>query len=532
MTTIAAWMAERGAKLILLEQIRGSTSIFATLKTQYSFRTFNFYTILLIGLWGLSPLGAQAILRVLSTTNQPSTTQVMGYYLNTTAIGEADAYEEQNLWVLILPTNLYLSALMSPTPPEVTEIDMWGNVKIPMLEALDPTSEVDGWIPVPDGNISYSSMIGIRITNISSIGISDVQITSSYFVFNCDQPEIRNSSSEVIWSSSVPQEGFQNCPDGIGSQRFDSDGTLLSTFSLGTHMNLLASNKLRKALAPRDLSDDVEVSLEMLFQSVYNSEIQATNCTVENSVVDSKVRCVGGNCSVTHMRSSDAVTEVNPLAYCYTTVNFFQNFVSAAGQTADGSSATEAYIAYNKSPLEIVPDGISSVPLYEVPGPEFSERLTRVMNTYWIAANGRDSILTNSTSLDNNPAGFPGSVLNTTVNITITEEQFVCHNNWLAVLLISSAVLLIIATLDLVLKYLIIGPDVFGTISSMTRDNQEIPQAEGGTFLDGYERTRLLRSLRVRLGDVKPDQGIGHIALATLDREEKVERMKKGRLYQ
>jgi hypothetical protein len=100
MHAIALWRLELGERMKVLDQLLGSTSIFATVVTQLKFRNIGFVGAGLIILWALSPIGGQASLRVLdfstATTTQPQTMQYLD--MNSTfepadmgAIGEPDA---------------------------------------------------------------------------------------------------------------------------------------------------------------------------------------------------------------------------------------------------------------------------------------------------------------------------------------------------------------------------------------------------------------------------------------------------------
>ena len=71
-------------------------------------------------------------------------------------------------------------------------------------------------------------------------------------------------------------------------------------------------------------------------------------------------------------------------------------------------------------------------------------------------------------------------------------------------------------------------PIVLGYMSSLTRDTPYVMLPPGGSTLDGPERSRLLGSEFVRLGDVQRDDGIGYLAFADWDR---AERPRKDKLY-
>jgi hypothetical protein len=78
-----------------------------------------------------------------------------------------------------------------------------------------------------------------------------------------------------------------------------------------------------------------------------------------------------------------------------------------------------------------------------------------------------------------------------------------------------------------------VAPDILGYVSSMTIENPYtsipgVPLGSGST-LNGLERSKLLRNVRVRIGDVREAGKSGKIALAA--EGEGVVRCKKGRKF-
>jgi Sec-independent protein secretion pathway component TatC len=88
--------------------------------------------------------------------------------------------------------------------------------------------------------------------------------------------------------------------------------------------------------------------------------------------------------------------------------------------------------------------------------------------------------------------------------LELLENTYICEDRWLYVLVMVSGVLWLVGLTGTLLNYFIMSPDILKFVSSLTRDNPHIPTAVAGTVLDGFERTRLLEDLRVRLGDVQP----------------------------
>ena len=75
-------------------------------------------------------------------------------------------------------------------------------------------------------------------------------------------------------------------------------------------------------------------------------------------------------------------------------------------------------------------------------------------------------------------------------------------------------------------------PDVLGSLSLTTLDNRCSDLAQGGSTLDGMERTRLLKHVRIQLGDINPTGVYGRIALSGQSGESAVAAVEKSRLYE
>lgn len=107
----------------------------------------------------------------------------------------------------------------------------------------------------------------------------------------------------------------------------------------------------------------------------------------------------------------------------------------------------------------------------------------------------------------------------TTANVTTMREIFVCNFGWLALLLAASGIIFVAGGVALVLKHKTLGPEIFGFVTSMTYDNPYVRIADGtlggGTTMDAMERARVLKDVKVYIGDVRGDDDTGHIAMAS-----------------
>jgi hypothetical protein len=111
-------------------------------------------------------------------------------------------------------------------------------------------------------------------------------------------------------------------------------------------------------------------------------------------------------------------------------------------------------------------------------------------------------------------------------------EVFVCQFQWLAVLLLAAGTLFVMGVASLVLSTgATLPPDMLRFVASMTYANAHFSTPPGATALDAIDRARLLRDVRVRIGDIRgDDDNIGEVAFVAAD-EVKVRPLDYRRLY-
>jgi hypothetical protein len=102
---------------------------------------------------------------------------------------------------------------------------------------------------------------------------------------------------------------------------------------------------------------------------------------------------------------------------------------------------------------------------------------------------------------------------------------------WLVVLMASSLVMLAAGIATVVLNLMRRGPEVLDSFTSMLRDNPYVHENTGASTEDASEKVRRLRKTRVMLGDVRPLEATGHVAVKTGTDEDSVQPLRSGRLY-
>jgi hypothetical protein len=159
---------------------------------------------------------------------------------------------------------VYLSSIISSNSTQNGPQDSWGNIKVPRIESLkDVLPDADGWKVLPEGPpVSYSSLVGVTVVNVSTRGNSTFVMTSSYFELSCPNgPQLLPWDDEVVWSRANGTgylRGSGQTVQGIGYQRFPSSDTAgdqpFATFSIGTFTPYSNSyNQTTTPSAPRNI---------------------------------------------------------------------------------------------------------------------------------------------------------------------------------------------------------------------------------------------------------------------------------------
>ena len=134
------------------------------------------------------------------------------------------------------------------------------------------------------------------------------------------------------------------------------------------------------------------------------------------------------------------------------------------------------------------------------------------------------------------------AVRHVTATVTTSADVYRTNMTWATILIAVSIVLLLCALISLVLRFFIVVPDILGYVSTLTRDNPDMDLSiyskdsssssgsndsrqndnsstasrsniKGLSLLNGIDRSRRFRDLRVRIADVAPEENVGHIAL-------------------
>jgi hypothetical protein len=527
MKIMAAWNLHHGVSLGILEQLMGSATVFGTVMTQVQLGS-NWLGLGLIALWMLSPIGSQSTTSVLTFVHSNITSNVAVLYFDTRQASIFTTSDNPEAFQTPLDA-LYLASLVSSESAKNASMDLWGNLKIPAYKQLlaNLPAASSGWISVPSGDVPYSSLIGIPTINVSKTGNTTFAVESTYLDLDCYN--VSRSAAPVLiegadskfnktfWSTSGLPISFSVALDGFVLE--DDNSTTYGPWN-GSIGNI-----------PSD-TDVSGFGHTLLFQSrIYQDNLGNNGnsttiafCTLTQQYVESAVVCSGSFCRVTSMRqslrshvSSNITTLSFPRFFLLFSLWFpFATTMQGAGVPSINSTATECYIANPASPFcpaAANSGGFGVVDLSTVPKDIFELRLGQLLNTYYQAA-------LEPFGISGSFAATPADNLTASGILSHLEEQYVVHWPYLGIYVFCSFALLVVAVVGAWFDFQTPGPDFLGYCSSLARDSGFVRTPRGGSALDGVERARLLRDVRVKLGDVGggSDDGVGRIAFADEDR--------------
>ncbi|KAF2235286.1 hypothetical protein EV356DRAFT_532010 [Viridothelium virens] len=549
--SVAAWRLERDASILSLEQLLNSKTVVSAVVLPFKLRRLDVLSILLIILWAISPLGGQASQRVVSSA--PLTAQ---NYANI-------SYLDTNSWYIVSNGNsngsyypgasaAYMSALVPPLAIKGEGQDAFGNVKIPMLEYLEGSedSENDAFKPITnDANVIWSSLLGVPLTSASNSSTSPggallpmvgstnttFNLESSYWSFNCAPP------------IHMPM------PPNYGS----SDVSLFSNFSNGSYPHTTTLDSGKMLIGLKKHTENSTDPRTIYVESMDSNGADHVECNMTTTYVESQVQCLGATCSVVGIRRSlSPLSSPNISMLDFSTDNIMETdkafitnwlYLTPLSQESTSNDPNQVYLTDPEAPFFTQFAGAgpaSPVELFNVDSVAIQQRLGQMLNTAWLATLAPNAITGNYTSqgtlpippypyVENLPNGFatPDPFYYSrysSANVQQSQLVLFCHRQWLGILVVSSLIMLFAGLSTIFLELARRGPDIFDSFSSLIRDSRYFA-AQGHSTQDSSDLTREWAKKKVRLGDVAPEQQIGHIAIGMAAGN--VQRLRKERLY-
>ena len=539
---LATWQLERGCSLGILEQLFWSSTFVSAITTQFFMRSCNLLGLGLIILWVLSPLGGQSSLYILHTTRDTTTSVSNIRFFNTSL----DApFNSGDIGSMPQINAIYMSSLLAPQSIKESPMDLWGNVKLPIMSRMNGDATRDGWKEVKkDPQVVYSSLLGIPFDGTQRGSNSSFHLESSYYDIDCFdvslQPKPISMTNSTLLDVKTHYTGssplvIQKIPDHefLGNNWSVPCGQVDCTvpFTLGLDHYVTDITHGTLDIFP-NVTDNKQTYFDeppvLLFQSRWwrgaPYQTSVAYCHINQIYVESEVRCVDTQtsvpqCAVHAMRDSlipHPAKDLTNFIFPMTMQGFAIYLTQATGKThpAD-NSLTERYLNNTASPLLARKDDL---PIYLLPKETLSERLTQVVNTYYLSALLPEGMTGNfSAPLDSNREEIYNkdyAAIPTTVTQAAWKPYtYQINPAWLTIFIIASTIMLFAAIWTAIIAHRTLIPDVLGYVSTMTRDTSDPSFPGGGTTLDGLDRSRLLKDIPVRLGDSKAgDASAGYLS--------------------
>ncbi|KAH9988759.1 hypothetical protein F4779DRAFT_638277 [Xylariaceae sp. FL0662B] len=560
--SVGRFYSERGIKLKKLHflmTIRNTSDATFALKHIYSMPPFIVLSILV---WSLSPLGSQASLRILCTTNQTYTTTSTVRYLDTgplrhSFIYQALGHEPTRKWLDGLADVEMFTALNQPASVYDRPMDSWGNVKVPWIDTPD-TEQSNAWnekVNVKNAD-SFSSLLGIPIHELPPSGTKDLILETSYLKLACSslsaaslspyygfQPGVRITCPKCpIWNATSPHNLCRNGSPHSWCERLTSflglEG-LSKEQSIGVRTITIDIWRPRPPYAAEPVTDG-----------------WSTRCGVTEKRVEVHVQCQDDGCYSEAIRPSqtDRRTE-NSTAFDYWVTEVLTNRMLLPFNPAD----IVQYLSRSSNQSRFAPVDLATL-VSGVDEDQFSSRLGAILNAYiqiylltmsirpktssafgWgpeYIPSGGLRLLTPSSDLGQIDSQLRNTLYGdmpfwsyaaanvTTSNSTEVYQPVIA---WVACLLICSLTLLAIGSFGIICEKRCLAPKRFEPVLGQTFDNPDFGLGSGGTTLDVDERLQLLGRLEVRVGDTRKGWDVGRIGFAI---RENIAPLQLGRLYE
>ncbi|KAK8106465.1 hypothetical protein PG999_009824 [Apiospora kogelbergensis] len=332
----------------------------------------------------------------------------------------------------------------------------------------------------------------------------------------------------------VPDLNVQRDGQDEGASDIDNTEYTQDT-KYGSAKHLIASSTFMNGFLIDVLS--VLVAVAFLVFAIMGIQSKDNEIGQREATLLNAARIVITSCNVTDIRTNQTANEnQSRLNQDYFLLGFLNNFRNAFPTNYDGmssSGALEAYLA-NPSQNSWIPVEEGQAPgtnLIDIGAEDLGRRLTQVINAYWMVDTQSFQAVGgfNASSDANSPwlGVSQGPIRNSTVTATNYQGYLHCDYRWATALCISSIMLLLAALASTILSFFRLAPDCTDFLSALTLNDGRM-MLEGGSSLDEYDRVRLLKDVRLKIGDSRSWEQIGHTSIA---QDRHVGDLKKKRLY-
>lgn len=523
---LALYKAQQGAYISDLEQLQASVSLPSVIKMVFYLRKFTKFSFMLVGFWCFYYLGSQAAKREYAYAPSDPFKDMQAAYPNSngTTIYEQDYYEAR-----FAPTSDLITAITTTYAQNSKYgVDAFGQFLLPNPEDLyalkrDGTVNNTKEYKTVPSRTTYSTYVGLPFSTSYTYPASggDPASTSWY-----DYPILGDFNLKTtylkIYCDSMSLFPFESFPSGVLP-------TMMTAFNM---TNGTGSGPKQLEIWQRWDESFIQYFPDPIPANATKRGSLKLTCNIVQPQVQVGVHCSETACLVNKI----SCPPTDPTALHNTRFNnasfasiFFNSMLLAGGipPTLNDTSSNKVvsdmglynllfyYTGYYSNDTRVDDDLLN-------PSNYWYER---VINTWYNL--GMRNWPVNETDL-NPERGFT----TLTFHGAQTRPHYAIYWYWIGIDYFSGILLLAAAIYSFWLRKRTLAPDIFGFVSSLTRDNPHFPIPPGGSTLDGIERTRALRSMKVRIGDVNGHQGeIGRIGFIPVRPDIQATHLSKERKY-
>ncbi|KAK5103811.1 hypothetical protein LTS08_003232 [Lithohypha guttulata] len=530
----ALFKAEKGAYISDLEQLQGSVSLPSTFKLIWSLRAFSTQSVALVGIWCFYYLGSQASQReyALVTSNSykkvpvgiPGPDYVSGFssrWVPASTHAGLTVFKPDQINLVYTYADLVDYDYNRPESSYGTDSN--GVALLPDLKyLLNPPLNVavgwikpgvnrHGWIDVSKQSQTqmqkaYSAMVGIQPymydknafdSAYSGKVVGKYTMRTSYLDVGCEAPQLHRYTDFPLNASSNYQSIFNMT---TSSTATDANGQVLRQFYLW-----------HRSMSPAtEYASYTESSMQLL-------------CKVSSINVEVEIRCKDTGCFPHAMRYFNGTSLETATSYStpFDDDSFATNFLGNLTEIVahDKTNQLNQYFEGLSIDNTTTQDDLNA----QWPGANwqapFEQVLKKAFNTYYILGQNH---LSRQSAPDFSLLTATGSdkgYLLTIMKGAIYNPHYAIFWPWIAMDFVSCLILLVAAILSTWLRINTLAPDIFGYVSSLTRDNPNIDLPNNGTTLGGIERALMLKRVKIKIGDVSAPAEPNRVGLARVDSE-------------
>ena len=529
---LALFKAERGATVAELEQYQASISLPSTFRAIWSLRAFTFTSLALVFVWSWYYAGSQAAQREYAYHDSHSFRDYPIAFLGPDAISPFEDGTYANYSVVKrtdMTAQFHIYSQKTKYGLFTDGSDLFGS---PLTPVFTPGIELDdeGWLDVEQVS---THPVATSIGNTIYVNRSP-NVTEEFD----NRWEMLNMIGEYIYPTAYLQA---DCSRPFLSKRQAPNGTL---YPLSMALNMTA------------LNGAIEESTVRQFDvwNRYNSShaFQAT-CNISEANVEVSVVCASTGCKPDKVRARpgyDFPSWRTPFDNDSFSSSFFHAILLACGvpfnvddlSTFEQDNGLEymrqALVDISAGTYAADPSMTEATYLETVNfSANLSQSLTRYFNTFYAASTNLK--YAHVFADQEVAAGGKLTIARTNNDFTIAGMHGAQHwpnyalsLPWVIVDLVSCAVLLFAALASFWLRKHTLAPDIFGYVSSLTRDNPHL-DLPGGSTLSGIDRARRMKHVKVKIGDVgSGEDGAGRVGLTYVGGGvEHPRQLEKGRYY-